>query len=295
MKKASINAQSSRSSSFQDKQTTVTSSSSLYYEIAKPRPPPRLRKSNVNSNSYHFHQQLDPKSAKAILRKFAKRSLSTTSSNGSIQSSDDKHTENLSLRSASFKTNDVNEPIESLQTENLEYLTCSTSRDQRGSAKLSNVFPKSNFVSNTTTSSGYFSPRTPSVSLSSSNSNASSTTSSKFSSARSSKRSHSSFMSTSERSSTADSELKKIMAKCIESSEQESNVDDEEDVFSVKLWVESSEYANLASHNDDKTEEETRKDVVDDTTCSQTGSFKEPSAPAPSKKLASRRPAAVNR
>ena len=294
--KSDVFPTSSRTSSLFDKQTSMTSSAgSLYYEIAKPKPPPRLRKSKNSPSSIHKSIDLDPKEAKSILlRDNSTRSVTSLDSQSSVKENQSK---NLNKRSLSFEKSESSKSTDNLQTERAGYITGPEALKATSGTSLSRVLTKSDSSSNaaTNSSSDYFSPRSGSTSITPSNSNASSTTSSgtslKFRSGRSSQHSQ-----TSQKSE--ESEATKVSNKTKKDMDQELNHDDE-DVFPVKFWVESTEYANLVeqtniSKESDKVDiNENSISPTDDSPPPET--FKKPLQPVYPKPSLARKPKIVNR
>ena len=347
---------SSRNSLLREKQASVTSSSgSLYYEIAKPKPPPRAQKSKNNTSYQQI--DLDPKEAKSILLRD-----NTTRAKSSING-DQSEIENK--RSSGVEEHDVIKPADNLQTENAGYITGPETffSKQTSDTSLSRMLAKSDSPSNVYYSSGYYSSKSGSTSLSSSNSNASSTTSSlKFHSSRSSQHSQPSPKSAgsvtlspsnsdasatstsiplkyrSERSSqhsqtsqksagsttlspsnsdvstTSTSKSLKYRSGRLSQHSQTSQASakDEEqklsdqiendpglklnpkdDIFPVRSWMESAEYASLTKQNRNESFDNATSNDVNDVSSS-TDLFVRPSKPAPKHPM-TRRPAVINR
>ena len=228
-----------------DQQSRAMLTADLLYEVAKPKPPPRMRKkkSKIWDNEDPSQLSVDPKSAKSILLGGESKQprLETTSRKESCDTS----------KAQDELPNLRNSKVESPTQQNTEYLTISPKRSESNismSSGISRALAKSDTSSNTTSSSGYFSRRSDSASLSSSNSNVSSTSSNK-----------------------RQIKVKKQLSSHIPSNQASSSPpnDDvgidcslEEDVFPVKSWVESSEYASIAMKNAIKENNQGTKEAV---------------------------------
>lgn len=221
---------------------------SYLYEVAKPKPPPRLNKKKRSDSKEEQNKPI-----KSDLGFEDRISVSSNSEIRLEQFHDSNQDENR--KTVSEKPRFESSVESDSFPEHAGYLSMSRASSDIKELKQfapSHNLNKLNRLSNTN-SSGYFSRKSGSVSLSLSNSNASSTASSKFSLPSDGELSRQSSTTANGRTMPL---IKPRSRLNIETDGCESNV--EEDVFPVNKWIDSPEYATIAQKNaveDDKAEE----------------------------------------